>query len=892
MTLRKKILFLIYVLTFLIILAMSGTYYVLFTRQIAEHSHNQVINAFTLIFDDIETRVQNITAKFEQFISTSLSGSIYMIQLLENQYAQLGKETWDTRDVRKIMPHVSTIVNEIRRFHNLVDATEILMYDKNRQLMAIYRKTDEEEIAGAYFPQIYEQALIPIGVKDDWFVLLKNVEDIPQQPFPNAVSPLYAAEIPENMQVRLLSKDQTLFMSCILPIWERDTLEGVGIINIGIRQEDVERFARLSQSRINIFAERTLSVGTFPEFSSLPESVIRSPQIVDISQLQELPSIEFSEATIANQQYYQGALVLGTQENLVGAILVDFPRAMEAADRKEFFGIILVIAVIFGLLGGGGALFLSEIIVRPIRTLTQLLQRLTKGDLTGIEQSKVFARSKSEIDLLLASFYSMVQYLQEMATAADHISRGEITQAITPRSEHDVLGNSFHRMIVYLKEIGAVANHIAQGDLRQQIALRSAEDQLGNAFIHMQNGLIALISQIRTGGHQITSVSSQVLDASIKSSDILEQVGSTAEVTSSAMREVDSSAEEVRMNTGHLASAVEQTSASISQMISSIKHVAENSRKLSNFSDETSQTVVNIVSSLEKVAEQAEHSKTFAETTTRDAVSGQESVEQMIHRMNMISDVTENISNIIMRLESRSMEIGTILDVINEVAEQTSLLALNASIIAAQAGTQGRAFAVVADEIKELATRVHSSTKEIATIVKAVQHDSSDAVKTIEQGQQEVEHGVVDAHSAGEALSQIRQSAEESSKVAAEMATSVHQQTTAQTHIVESIHDVTNMINEITRATQEQEKNSSQLFIVVENMQELASHVSQATEEQQKSTHHVTDFMEDVQLLVEENVHTVKELAQSSQSLTDEAERLKYQVKQFMLPEKENSSIK
>ncbi len=79
---------------------------------------------------------------------------------------------------------------------------------------------------------------------------------------------------------------------------------------------------------------------------------------------------------------------------------------------------------------------------------------------------------------------------------------------------------------------------------------------------------------------------------------------------------------------------------------------------------------------------------------------------------------------------------------INEVAEQTSLLALNASIIAAQAGSQGRAFAVLADEIKSLATRVHSSTKEIAAIVKAVQHDSSDAVKTIEQGRQETRsHG-------------------------------------------------------------------------------------------------------------------------------------------------------
>ncbi|GAK55252.1 methyl-accepting chemotaxis sensory transducer [Candidatus Vecturithrix granuli] len=790
------------------------------------------------------------------------------------------------------MPHVSTIVNEIRKFHNLVDALEILIYDRHKQLMALYRKNEDEEIAAAYFPQIYDQTLIPIGLKDDWFVRIKTLEDIPQQPLLPTISATYQQEIPENMTVHLIAKDQRVFLSFMTPIRQHDELEGMGIVNIAIREEDVERYARLTQTRINVFAENSLSVGTFPEFSSLPEQSMSPRQLPDIAHLQQLPVIEFSEVTIAKQQYYQGIVTLGTEKDMLGAITVHFPRAMEAAGRKRFFEIILITAVIFAILGGGGAFFLSEIIVRPIRTLTNLLQRLTKGDLAGIDRSKPFSRTKNEMDLLLASFYSMVQYLREMADAADHISRGEIAQGIAPRSEHDVLGKAFHRMIGYVQEIGVVANHVAQGDLRGQIALRSPQDQLGNAFMHMQEGLIALIAQIRAGENQIMSISSQVLQASVKSSDIMEQVGSTAEVTSSAMREVDASAEEVRMNTSHLASAVEETSASISQMVSSITHVADNSRKLSNFADETSNTVVNIVNSLEKVAEQAEHSKTFAETTTRDAVSGQASVEQMIHRMNVISEVTENISNIIMRLQSRSTEIGTILDVINDVAEQTSLLALNASIIAAQAGTQGRAFAVVADEIKSLATRVHSSTKEIAAIVKAVQHDSSDAVKTIEQGQQEVEHGVVDAHSAGEALSQIRQSAEESSKVAAEMAVSVHQQTIAHTHIVESIRDVTNMISEITRATQEQEKNSSQLFGVVENMQELASHVSHATEEQQKSTHHVTNFMEDVQILVEENVRTVSELAQSSQSLTREAELLKTQVKQFMLPEKERAFIK
>jgi methyl-accepting chemotaxis protein len=338
------------------------------------------------------------------------------------------------------------------------------------------------------------------------------------------------------------------------------------------------------------------------------------------------------------------------------------------------------------------------------------------------------------------------------------------------------------------------------------------------------------------------------------------------------------------MNTENLSSSVEQTSASITEMISSIKHVAENTRKLSGFADETRATMTNIVNSLDTVANQTEHSKKLAKTTTQDAVYGQEAVEQMIAKINVISDVTQSISDTVARLESRSTEIGTILDVINEVAEQTSLLALNASIIAAQAGVHGRGFAVVADEIKELATRVGTSTKKIAAIVKSVQQDSLDAVTELDRGQQEVENGVLVAREAGEALTKIAQSAQNSSDVAAEIAVLVREQTTASNRVAESIQDVTNMVNEITGATQGQEKNSVQLFSVVEKMQGLASQVARATQEQQQSTLHVTEFMEDVIRLVDENAPTVRQLAQSANELAAQADMLIKQVERFTLP--------
>ncbi len=542
--------------------------------------------------------------------------------------------------------------------------------------------------------------------------------------------------------------------------------------------------------------------------------------------------------------------------------------------------ILALTAVMFGVLILG--LVVTRWMTRPLENLSLSAIRLADGDIINCDVQDV--KSRDEIGALSRAFKKLMLYFKEMASTATEISHGKLDLEIRPRSKNDVFGTRFQQMIAYLKNIGDVAVHISQGDLRSQVDLQSQDDQLGSAFIHMQKGLITLISGIRSAADYLSSISTQMLGSSAKNSEALTQIGNAAEVTSSAMQEMSSSAAEVRLNIEHLSSSVEETSASIRQMIASIKHIAENSKELSGIAADTSTTIGTIVQSLEQVTDQTHRSKILSEAAAQDAVSGQASMEQMMTKISTISDVTENISNIVLRLENRSKEIDTILEVINEVAEQTSLLSLNASIIAAQAGVHGRGFAVVADEIKELAIRVGTSAKDIAQIVKSVQRDSSDAAHAIEQGQREVGDGVNVARETKEALNKIGQSAQNSSEVVAEIAVVVRQQTTASTHIAESIRDETNMINEITRATAEQEKNSVQLLDTVENMQDLVAEVLRATKEQQENTFHVTEFMEEVTNQVDQSTPTVKQLAQSANELASQADTLNKQVERFIIP--------
>ncbi len=137
------------------------------------------------------------------------------------------------------------------------------------------------------------------------------------------------------------------------------------------------------------------------------------------------------------------------------------------------------------------------------------------------------------------------------------------------------------------------------------------------------------------------------------------------------------------------------------------------------------------VSEVAKIAEEADRIATRA---SEDAHTGDEAVARTIEGMKTISDTMENTARVITGLGKRSQEIGKILEVIEEIADQTNLLALNAAIEAARAGEAGRGFAVVADEVRKLAERSVEATKEIGEVMRQVQQETTDAVETAQGG--------------------------------------------------------------------------------------------------------------------------------------------------------------
>ncbi len=595
--------------------------------------------------------------------------------------------------------------------------------------------------------------------------------------------------------------------------------------------------------------------------------------------------------------YHTLVPIIDKEEKFLGTIDIGVPQHVIDENTQQLLRQAVSLFILFVILAMGMfSGLLSMILTKPIRQVVRVGEKIAEGDIadSNAPQDMLFIEHensvKDEIGALIIVFRKMMLYLQKMAQISIQISTGDIQQETTPASARDVLGNAFYKIIVYLQHIGHIATAISRGDLREQITLRSAHDHIGMVFMQMQQGLIALISKIRKDAGNVASISSKMLVISSQTSEALTHIGDTAEITVQAIQQASKNVEEVSTNTEQLIAAVGQTGASVTQLMASIREVATHARTLSQTADTTTATIVNILDSLEQIARQTDQSAAISESANHDANVGQESVQRVISSMATIAEVTEDISEIISRLKERSSEIGTILDMINDIAEQTSLLALNASIIAAQAGSHGRGFAVVAEEIKELATRVSTSTKEIARIVTSLQHDSMDAVKVIEHGQSEVDHGVTIAQDAGAALQKIAEGVQNSSKAAGEIADLVNQQKTAHAQITESMKHIATMINEITRATQEQEQQSSLLFNVIDNMQSLESSVSNILHTTKAHQEKVTQAIQKVSSLVHVNLQPVHEAVEIADELASQADALKQQVKQFRLPSSSESS--
>ncbi|WP_329742601.1 methyl-accepting chemotaxis protein [Dyella sp. A6] len=290
---------------------------------------------------------------------------------------------------------------------------------------------------------------------------------------------------------------------------------------------------------------------------------------------------------------------------------------------------------------------------------------------------------------------------------------------------------------------------------------------------------------------------------------LLDEMGSLAEgdltvkttvsedITGAIADSVNYAIDELRTLVTTINETSEQVSSSAQETQTTARHLADAAQQQAQRISTATSAINQIASLMDNVSKDSAESADVAERSVQIASHGAGVVRETISGMDSIRDQIQETSKRIKRLGESSQEIGSIVELINDIAEQTNILALNAAIQAASAGEAGRGFAVVADEVQRLAERSASATKRIETLVQTIQSDTNEAVNSMEQTTAEVVAGARKAEDAGSALGDIERVSHDLSSLIQNISTAARQQSAAATDISQSM----NAIQEITSQT-------------------------------------------------------------------------------------------
>ncbi|HEU4523298.1 MAG TPA: HAMP domain-containing methyl-accepting chemotaxis protein [Thermoanaerobaculia bacterium] len=486
------------------------------------------------------------------------------------------------------------------------------------------------------------------------------------------------------------------------------------------------------------------------------------------------------------------------------------------------------------------------------------------GDLKKWTVGTVIAALIFSMALAWVAATFFIRPILGLVGTAQQIAHGDLTQRVQIPSTDEVgtLADAFNSMSANLERT-------VRSVVQSQAKLKSVVETVDSRSRTVMERVDEQRSIIDETSHSIDKLNAGVR----KITDNVEALSAASEETSSSMLEMVASMEEVSRHTDTLWSSVEDTASATHQMVSSINEVDQNVVYLRNFVTETSSSMVEMSASIAEVESNAAKSYDLALAVAEAAESGMKAVRETIEGMEQIRQSVAESNSVVSRLGDRSLAIGRILNVIEDIAEQTNLLALNAAILAAQAGEHGKGFSVVAAEIRELSERTASSTRDIGSLIKSVQEEVGNALKSMASGSTRAEEGVKLSHDAGHALTRILDSAAKASSMGKEIASATREQALGSENVTRSVDRLQEMVRQISAATAQQASGSDHILKAVESMREVTKYVRQAMVEQKSGSTMISGAAERM-------IEMIHEIFQVAANQASESEKIVYIMEQ------------
>jgi methyl-accepting chemotaxis protein len=270
-----------------------------------------------------------------------------------------------------------------------------------------------------------------------------------------------------------------------------------------------------------------------------------------------------------------------------------------------------------------------------------------------------------------------------------------------------------------------------------------------------------------------------------------------------------------------VADSADRTMSAVVEISSTTEALASSSNRQSSQAGQVATAVEEMSTTIEGTTQQTSLAAHEASLANEDALNGNATMQAMMSNVRSISDVVITTAERITALGKSSEQIGEIVEVIDEIADQTNLLALNAAIEAARAGEQGRGFAVVADEVRKLAERTQKATKEISTRIKIIQNDTADAVGSMGEGTRLVKEGEQAVTRTAEAFAAILQRTERVSDVMSQLAGASEEQAATSNSMAQSVNDISTVIEESSRGVSNIADSTAGLQLQAEELRQL-----------------------------------------------------------------------
>ncbi|HZV82057.1 MAG TPA: methyl-accepting chemotaxis protein [Geobacteraceae bacterium] len=312
----------------------------------------------------------------------------------------------------------------------------------------------------------------------------------------------------------------------------------------------------------------------------------------------------------------------------------------------------------------------------------------------------------------------------------------------------------------------------------------------------------------------------------------IEQVAGRSDMQVSISAQMSSTIDSIAKYMREYTDSVIETSASIEEVVATVRETGNNIEDLAASTEQTVSSILEISMAISMVRDHAARTAACSEDVQQRANEGLEAMAATIAMMQKVEQSSELSFASISKLSVHTEQVGKIIGVIRDVVEQTNLLSLNASIIAAQAGERGKSFAVVAEEVRGLARRTAQSAGQIEELVANIQAETASVHRAVSLGKDQVKEGVKVAIFTNDALNQIGVSVAEVLEMVRKIVTATKEQANGSQLISGEAEKNLARVKQVTRAVQEEKRTTGQIMVTLQRMRDLSDRISSAIEEQ------------------------------------------------------------